>query len=128
MVRTRSLHEASTHALIQARPEDTLLDVHPRLCEHNALVVVGRSGEYEGIVTRKDAIRAIIDRKDWRDVRVSEIMSRNVLHVPNHVTLAEAAKVMLEEDIHQLVITGPPEGGAVAVGILTLQDVLRNAV
>ncbi len=128
MVKTRSIHEASTHELIAAHPDDTLMNVHPKLCEHNAVVVVGRSGEYEGILTRKDAIRAIMDRKDWRDIRVSEIMTREVLHVPNHVSLAEAARVMLEENIHQLVITGPPEGGAVAVGILTLQDLLRNAV
>ena len=128
MVQIKSIHEASTHELIEAHPDDTLLDVHPRLCEHNAVIVVGRSGEFEGIVTRKDAIRAILDRKDWRTVRVSEIMTRDVLHVPNHVTIAEAAKVMLEEDIHQLVITGPPEGGSVAVGILALQDVMRSAV
>ncbi|MFC1945573.1 CBS domain-containing protein [Chloroflexota bacterium] len=48
-------------------------------------------------------------------------------HVPNHITLAEAAEIMLGDDIHQLVITGPPEGGSVAVGIVTLQDVLQNA-
>jgi signal-transduction protein with cAMP-binding, CBS, and nucleotidyltransferase domain len=127
MLRARSIIEASTHVLIEAHPEDTLADVHPRLCEHNAVVVIGHSGEFQGIVTRKDAIRAIMDRKDWRSVLVRDVMTREVLHVPNHVTLAEAAKVMLEADIHQLVITGPPEGGAVAIGILTLQDVLRNA-
>jgi len=59
---------------------------------------------------------------------VGEIMTKKVLYIPNDVSLAEAAETMLEADIHQLVITGPPEGGSLAVGIVTLQDVLKNAV
>ena len=55
-------------------------------------------------------------------------MTKKVLYIPSHVSLAEAAETMLESDIHQLVITGPPEGGSVAIGIVTLQDVLKNAV
>ncbi len=92
------------------------------------MVVVGPSGGFVGIVTRQDALRAILDRPDWQAVRLEEIMTRDVLYIPNHVSLAEAARVMLKADIHQLVITGPPEGGSVAVGILTLQDLVRNAL
>jgi CBS domain-containing protein len=128
VLKTRSIIEASTHALIQAHPEDTLVDVNPKLSEHNAVIVIGQGGELVGIVTRKDAIRTMMSSMDWRIVRVHEIMTREVLHVPNHVTLAEAANVMLEADIHQLVITGPSEGGGVPVGIITLQDLIRNAV
>ena len=67
-------------------------------------------------------------RDAWKTVTVRDIMSPRVLHVANRITLAEAAEIMLEEDVHQLVITGPPEGGSVAVGIVTLQDVIINAV
>ena len=128
MLRQKSILQTSTHALVEAQPQDTLLSAHPKLCEHNAVVVVGPSGGFVGIVTRKDAIRAILDRADWQGVRLEEIMTRDVLYIPNHVSLAEAARVMLEADIHQLVITGPPEGGSVAIGILTLQDVVENAL
>ncbi len=128
MMRTIRLLKASTHVLILAHPGETLGEIHGRLCDHNAVVVVDREGKLQGIVTRKDAIKAILERTDWKGVPVQELMIRNVLHVPNHVTLEEAAQVMLRADIHQLVITGPPEGGSVAIGIVTLQDVLKNAV
>ncbi len=128
MILAKSIFSASTHELIHAHPDDLLGDVHRKLCEHNAVVVIDSQGHFQGIVTRKDAIRTILERSDWKRALLSDIMTREVLHVPNHVTLAEAAKVMLDADIHQLVITGPPEGGAVAVGILTLQDVLTNAL
>lgn len=91
-------------------------------------VVVDTTGNFQGIISRKDAVEAIITRSDWKDIPVSEIMTKEVLYIPNHVSLAEAAETMLEADIHQLVVVGPPEGGSVAIGIITLQDVLNNAI
>jgi signal-transduction protein with cAMP-binding, CBS, and nucleotidyltransferase domain len=119
--------KASTHALIQAHAGETLGEIHGRLCDSNAVVVVDAEGKLQGIVTRINVVRAILDRPDWKDIPVRELMVKDVLHVPNHVTLAEAAEAMLKADVHQLVITGPPEGGSVAIGIVTLQDVLKNA-
>ena len=127
MLRKITIFKASTHPLIDAHPNQTLGDIHQILCEHNTVVVVNADGNFLGIISRKDAVKAILDRADWKDVPVSEIMTADVLHVPNHVSLDEAAEIMLRDDIHQLVVTGPPEGGAVAVGIVTLQDVLKNA-
>ena len=127
MLRKMTIFKASTHALIETRPNATLGDEHPKLCEHNAVVIVNPEGEFRGILTRKDAVRVILDREDWADVPVHDIMTHRVLHVPSHISVAEAADIMLEEDVHQLVITGPPEGGGVVVGIVTLQDVIRNA-
>ena len=128
MVRKINIDKASTHLLITARPYDTLGGIYEKLCEHNSVVVVDASGQFQGIVSRTDAVKVILTRSDWKDVVVSEIMARKVLYIPNHVSLAEAAEVMLQADIHQLVVVGPPEGGSVAIGIITLQDVLRNAI
>ncbi len=128
MLREISIFKASTHPLIETLPEDTLGGTYEKLCEHNSVIVVDTTGNFQGIISRKDAVRAILARTDWKDIPVSEIMTKKVLYIPSHVPLAEAAETMLESDIHQLVITGPPEGGSLAVGIITLQDVLKNAV
>ena len=128
MLREISIFKASTHPLIEVHPEDTLGSIYEKLCEHNSVIVVDTTGNFQGIISRKDAVRAVLARTDWKDIPVSEIMPKKVLYIPNHVSLAEAAETMLESDIHQLVITGPPEGGSLAVGIITLQDVLKNAV
>ena len=128
MLREISIFKASTHPLIEVHPEDTLGSIYEKLCEHNSVIVVDTTGNFQGIISRKDAVRAVLARTDCKDIPVSEIMPKKVLYIPNHVSLAEAAETMLESDIHQLVITGPPEGGSLAVGIITLQDVLKNAV
>jgi signal-transduction protein with cAMP-binding, CBS, and nucleotidyltransferase domain len=124
MVRKISIDKASTHPLITAGPDDTLGGIYEKLCHHNSVVVVDTSGQFQGIVSRKDAVEVILTRSDWEDVVVGEIMTQKVLYIPNHVALAEAAETMLQADIHQLVVVGPPEGGSVAIGIITLQDVL----
>lgn len=128
MLQKISIAEASTHPLIKAWPDDTLGDIYEKLCKHNSVVIVDTTGHFQGIISRKDAVRVILNRSDWKDIPVSEIMTKKVLYIPNHVSLAEAAEVMLRTDIHQLVVVGPPEGGSVAIGIITLQDVLKNAI
>ncbi len=128
MLRKISISKASTHPLIKAWADDTLGDIYEKLCQHNSVVVVNTTGHFQGIISRKDAVKTILIRSDWKSIPVSEIMTKEILYIPNHVSLAEAAETMLEADIHQLVVVGPPEGGSVAVGIITLQDVLNNAV
>ncbi len=128
ILRKISIDKASAHSLIKAGPGDTLGGIYEKLCQHNSVVVVDTSGQLQGIVSRKDATKAMLTRSDWKDVVVSEIMTRKVLYIPNHISLAEAAETMLQADIHQLVVVGPPEGGSVAIGIITLEDVLRNAI
>jgi CBS domain-containing protein len=128
MLKKVSIAEASTHSLIKAWPDDTLGDILLKLTKHNSVVVIDTSGHLQGVISRKDAVEAIIDRPDWKDIPVSELMRRDVLYIPNHVSILEAARTMLKSNIHQLVVVGPPEGGSVPIGILTLQDILANVV
>lgn len=128
MLKKISIEKASTHELIRAWPRDTLGDIYDKLCKHNSVVVVDPTGYFQGIVSRRDVIKPMINRSDWRDIPVTEVMTKNLIYVPNNTTLTEAAEIMLESDTHQLVITGPPEGGFIAIGIVTLQDVIKNAV
>ena len=128
MLRNIGITRAAMHPLVKAWPDDTLGDIHEKLCKHNSVVVVDNVGHFQGIISRKDVVRETLSRPEWKQIPVAEVMTTRVLYVPNHVSLAEAAKIMIDADIHQLVVTGPPEGGAVAIGILTLEDVVKNAI
>lgn len=110
MLRNISIARAAIHPLVKAWPDDTLGDIHEKLCKHNSVVVVDNVGHFKGIISRKDMVGQILARPDWKGIPVAEVMTRKVLYVPNHVPLAEAARIMLDADIHQLVVTGPPEG------------------
>lgn len=128
MLRKISISNVALHPLIKALSDDTLGDIHSKLGQHNSVVVVDTTGHFKGIICRKDIVRKMLSEPDWKRIPVTEVMITKVLYVPNHVSLAEAAKDMLDADIHQLVVTGPPEGGSVPIGILTLGEVVRNAI
>ena len=128
MLRKIGITQVALHSLIKAWPNDSLGDIHEKLGKHNSVIVVDTTGHLKGIICRKDIVRQMLSRPDWKEVRVTEVMITKVLYVPNHVSLAEAATDMLDADIHQLVVTGPPEGGSVPIGILTLGEIVRNAI
>ena len=128
MLRKISISNVALHPLIKALSDDALGDIHSKLAQHNSVIVVDTTGHFKGIICRKDIVRKMLSEPDWQRIPVTEVMITKVLYVPNHVSLAEAAKDMLEADIHQLVVTGPPEGGSVPIGILTLGEVVRNAI
>ena len=112
MLRNINIAKASIHPLVRAWPDDTLGDIQEKLCKHNSVVVVDTVGHFKGIISHKDVVRQMLARADWKEIPVAEVMTTKVLYVPNHVSLADAAKIMLEAEIHQLVVTGPPEGDA----------------
>ncbi|WP_341718281.1 CBS domain-containing protein [Micromonospora sp. FIMYZ51] len=58
------------------------------------------------------------------DYRVADVMTRQVIYLPAETTLDEAAKVMKEADIGDVVVTD----GANLAGILTDRDIVVRAV
>lgn len=72
MLRKISIAKASIHPLIKAWPDDALGDIHEKLCKHNSVVVVDTTGHFQGIISRKDVVKAIITRSDWKDIPVKK--------------------------------------------------------
>ena len=77
----------------RAHPEDALGDIYEKLCEHNAVVVVDTTGYFQGIISRKDAVGAMLTHTNWKDIPVIDIITKRVIYIPNHVSLAEAEKL-----------------------------------
>lgn len=58
------------------------------------------------------------------DYRVADVMTRQVIYLPAETTLDEAARVMKEADIGDVVVTE----GATLAGLLTDRDIVVRAV
>jgi CBS domain-containing protein len=79
--------------------------------------VIDRQGALVGIVTSSDLV------EEWAPAQgIETVMSDRVTTVSPHATLADAARVMLREQIHHLVVV---ERGAV-VGMFSSFDLLRE--
>ncbi|NJD98927.1 IMP dehydrogenase [Thermococcus sp. LS1] len=111
--------------VITIGPEETL-DYALFLMERNdidGLPVVGEDGRIIGIITKKD-----IAAKEGRLVR--EVMTRDVITVPEDIDVEEALNLMVENRIARLPVV---DGDGKLVGIITVSDLMmrkkyRNAV
>ena len=74
-----------------------------------------------GLVTDRDiVVRAIADGKDCKDIRVSQVMTKNVRTVKDDAAVDEVLRIMSSEDIRRLPIVN--EGNEL-VGIVSIGDV-----
>jgi CBS domain-containing protein len=86
-------------------------------------VVAG--GEVVGVISQTDLLNARSSEligANWGRVKVRHLMSRPAVTVHLATTVNRAARLMLEEHIHRVVVVDPD--GA-PVGVLTTSDLLR---
>jgi CBS domain-containing protein len=109
-----------------ASPDESIRAAAARMAEYDVgtLVVLkeNRGSHAVGVITDRDiATRCVAEKRDPDDARVSEIMTKPVVSVNDHMSIEEALEKMADAGTRRLIVTG--EGGRVA-GILTLDDVL----
>jgi CBS domain-containing protein len=105
------------------RPEDTVKDAANIMNERRigSLVVVSGTGEVVGILTERDILTDVVATgKSADEVKISEIMTPNIVTITPDRTLEEAADVMTENKIKKLPVVH--EGRL--VGIITATDLI----
>jgi CBS domain-containing protein len=105
------------------RPEDTVKDAAKIMNEHRigSLVVVSGTGEVVGILTERDILTDVVATgKSADEVKISEIMTPNIITITPEKTLEEAADLMTANKIKKLPVV---EHGRL-VGIVTATDLM----
>lgn len=87
-------------------------------------VIVVDNGEPEGIVTERDLLQKVLEKTlDPRKLKISNIMTRNLVLGEPDMEIHEAAKLMFKRKIKKLLIV---EAGKL-VGLITLTNIARTA-
>ncbi|MEM5872390.1 MAG: CBS domain-containing protein [Candidatus Aenigmatarchaeota archaeon] len=105
------------------RPEDSVRYAAQIMNENRigSLVVVSGTGEVVGILTERDILTDVVATgKSADDVKVSEIMTKNIITITPDKTLEEAGDIMTKYKIKKLPVV---EGGRL-VGIVTASDLV----
>jgi predicted transcriptional regulator len=79
-----------------------------------SLVVVDDSGSVAGVVSEHDVLRAIHDGADIDEIWAADIMSTDITAADADQTIAEAARLMLDNRLRHLLVPGE-EGGVVSI-------------
>lgn len=106
--------------------EDEPVVAAARLMKQNnigALPVRDEKGKLKGIVTDRDIVlRCVAANTNLQDVRIGEIMSRNLVTVSPFEDADKAVSRMGESQVRRLPVTD----NGVLVGIVALGDIARN--
>jgi len=91
----------------------------------HAIVVMGGDNAVLGIISHMDIIR--LYGQNLMEHTASDVMTRDVIFTTPNVTVAEAAREMLERDVHRLLVcTMTAEGHHKPVGIVSTTDIVKE--
>jgi len=90
----------------------------------SAVAVVNPQGELIGIISRTDLVRAYL--KPFVQLRAEDIMTTQVATIIPDIPVRAAVQIMLDRGVHQLVILHARPAPQRPVGILTMDDVVRD--
>jgi CBS domain-containing protein len=104
-----SVSDIMTKKVVTCAPTDTILDVQRLLVNNHVtrVVVVNEKNESVGIITQKDIVGFLLvdkSRRGIEEIKVEEVMSKNLVTVKPDVAVSEVAKIMVGKKISSLVI------------------------
>jgi CBS domain-containing protein len=88
----------------------------------SGLVVVDEEGYLAGVFTRSDLLRAGLEHIDWMDKSVENFMTQEVITVTPHTSLIEVARLLIDKQIHRVVIVHTEAGKLLPLGVISDAD------
>ena len=110
---------------VKTVPMDTSVQKAVEIMNKNRIncLVVTYDKRVAGILTERDLLERVLEKgKDPKEIKVSEIMTRQVLVGKPTMELVEASKFMFENKVKKLPIMEKNQ----LVGIVTLTDIART--
>lgn len=111
-----------TRAVLTVEKQDSLLDAAVWMMERGVgSAVVMTDGKPTGVITDRDALRAIAQGLNAENVTVGQFVNRKMTHAGPDVELIEAARLMREKGFRHLVVT---DDQGDLVGVFSMRDLV----
>jgi CBS domain-containing protein len=123
---TRLKIEEVSNKAITLEPENTLLDARNTLLRFNiSRIVIARNNKALGIITEKDISRILYAElhRQFKEIRLDEVMNKNLIEVNEEKELKSCAKLMLEHNISSLLVL---DEDSLLKGIVTKSDLVNS--
>jgi CBS domain-containing protein len=116
--------DVMSHGIVTCRPETPLWSAARAMTERRSrsLVVVAADGRPLGIVTGRDLLFLYGGKEDGTTVR--DVMSSSLLTASPELPLRKAADLMLEHEVHRLIVVDPPN--VAPLGIVSTSDIVAE--
>lgn len=120
--------EAKRFGIISCLADSTLEQAIQRMVEEDisGLVVIDAQGYLAGIITRTDLLRAYQQSPDWKERKVSEYMKTEVISVTPNEPVSRVIQLLVEHQIHRLVIVHKDGDKLRPVGVISDADLVYH--
>jgi signal-transduction protein with cAMP-binding, CBS, and nucleotidyltransferase domain len=101
------------------------MEVARRLCDDSihAIFVLDEHGHARGIVSQTDLADAYV-QGEWQELTAGAIMNPDLVTITCDTPLEIAAAIMLNRNIHRLLVVQKEDGINRPLGVLSLSDVV----
>lgn len=109
--------------VIMIKPSATVKEAASEMTKHHigSLVVISAEGEALGIITERDILSHVVaEGRHGEEIKVEEIMTKELITVTPEDTLEEAAAIMSSKRIKKLPVIEENK----IVGIITASDLI----
>jgi CBS domain-containing protein len=117
--------------VISCAPGLTLREAAKLMAEKKvrALVVIDEHCALAGILSQTELVNATLIRPQssrWQEMTVEKVMTHDVLTVAPETPLSDAAKLMVDHDVHRLVVIESQHSACIPQGVLSVGDIMRR--
>ena len=105
-------------------PENTLKQMADEMLAKKigSLLVIDKEGTLVGIISERDFLAIVGEHtKDWEDITVSDVMTKEVVTAAPEDTLEQVMSIMTEHHIRHIPVIGNDK----IVGVLALGDIIN---
>lgn len=126
LMKDKLVRDVMHRKVISCRVDTPLKELAKRLDEEkvNALIVVDEGGDLCGVVSQTDLVK--VCEEDWEGLVAENVMTPEVVTVVPDIPVLAAVELMLDNQVHRVVIT---QGGLAPrrpVGVLSMTDIVRQ--
>jgi len=122
-----SIKDNRSNKAITLEPENTLFDARNILLRYNiSRIVIARDNKALGIVREKDISRILYtepQHRQFKEIRLDEVMNKNLITVKGEKDLKSCAKLMLEHKISSIPVL---DEDGLLTGIATKSDLVDS--
>lgn len=124
-VRRETVGDVMSDTFLVCREDNTVLSAARTMTQAGwrSIIVVNSRGELQGVITGHDLL-PLAGKKVDENLKVSELMSRNLITIDINSSLQDAADLMIQNHRHRVIVVDKSDPKSFPLGVISSFDIV----